>query len=105
MVKIKDWSGGDTKNSNDMLMMMLAFCGGKIDFSNPMMMYMFMSNKDSVNDMLMMMMLTGNNPFEQKAECKCMKDTTINVPCATGDIFGWTTEGVNINIEDIDSNT
>lgn len=88
-------SGGDTKNSNDMLMMMLAFGGGKIDFSNPMMMYMFMSNKDSENDMLMMMMLTGNNPFEQKAGCKCMKDTTINVPCATGDIFGWTTEGVN----------
>jgi hypothetical protein len=98
-------SGGDTKNSNDMLMMMLAFGGGKIDFSNPMMMYMFMGDKDNINDILMMMMLTGNNPFEQKAKCKCMKDTTINVPCTDEDIFGWTTEGVTVNIENIDNNT
>ena len=98
-------SGGDSKNSNDNLIMMLALGGGKIDFSNPMMMYMLMDNKDNINDMLMMMMLTGNNPFDNNTKCKCMKDTTINVPCATGDIFGWTTEGVNINIEDIDSNT
>lgn len=64
-------SGGDTKNSNDMLMMMLAFGGGKVDFSNPMMMYMLMGDKSNTNDMLMMMMLSGNNPFEQKHECKC----------------------------------
>jgi len=64
-------SGGDTKNSDDMLMMMLAFGGGKIDFSNPMMMYMLMGDKSNTNDMLMMMMLSGNNPFEQKHECKC----------------------------------
>ena len=64
-------SGGDTKNSNDMLMMMLAFGGGKIDFSNPMMMYMLMGDKGNTSDMLMMMMLSGNNPFEQKHECKC----------------------------------
>ena len=63
-------SGGDTKNSNDMLMMMLAFSGGKIDFSNPMM-YMLMGDKGNTNDMLMMMMLSGNNPFEKKHECKC----------------------------------
>lgn len=64
-------SGGDTKNSNDMLMMMLTFGGGKIDFSNPMMMYMLMGDKGNTNDMFMMMMLSGNNPFEQKHECKC----------------------------------
>lgn len=64
-------SGGDTKNSNDILMMMLAFGGGKIDFCNPMMMYMLMGDKSNTNDMLMMMMLSGNNPFEQKHECKC----------------------------------
>lgn len=63
-------SGSDTKNSDDMLMMMLAFGGGKIDFSNPMMMYMLMGDKSNTNDMLMMMMLSGNNPFEQKHECK-----------------------------------
>lgn len=64
-------SGSDTKNSNDMLMMMLAFGGGKIDFNNPMMMYMLMGDKTNTNDMFMMMMLSGNNPFEQKHECKC----------------------------------
>lgn len=62
---------GGTKNSNDMLMMMLAFGGGKIDFSNPMMMYMLMGDNGNTNDMLMMMLLSGNNPFEQKHECKC----------------------------------
>lgn len=72
-------SGGDTKNSNDMLMMMLAFGGGKIDFSNPMMMYMFMGDKSNTNDMLMMMMLSGNNPFEQKHECKCNCKTEIDI--------------------------
>lgn len=71
-------NGGDTKNSNDMLMMMLAFGGGKIDFSNPMMMYMLMGDKGNTNDILMMMMLSGNNPFEQKHECKCS--------CKVGDV-------------------
>lgn len=64
-------SGGDTKNSNDNLMMMLAFGGGKVDFSNPMMMYMLMGENSNTNDILMMMMLNGNNPFEQKKECNC----------------------------------
>lgn len=71
MLPLMLMSGGDTKNSNDMLMMMLAFGGGKVDFSNPMMMYMLMGDKSNTNDMLMMMMLSGNNPFEQKHECKC----------------------------------
>lgn len=64
-------SGDDDENSNDMLMMMLAFNGGKIDFSNPMMMYMLVGDKSNTNDILMMMMLSGYNPFEQKHECKC----------------------------------
>lgn len=71
MLPLMLMSGGDTKNSNDMLMMMLAFGGGKIDFSNPMMMYMLMGDKSNTNDMLMMMILSGNNPFEKKHECKC----------------------------------
>ena len=90
-------SGGDTKNSNDILMMMLALGGGKIDFSNPMMMYMLMGDKGNANDMLMMMMLSGNNPFEQKHECKCGCNVgdyvaTPNVsidPCFGAD-FDWT---------------
>lgn len=71
MLPLMLMSGGDAKNSNDMLMMMLAFGGGKIDFSNPMMMYMLMGDKSNTDDMLMMMMLSGNNPFEKKHECKC----------------------------------
>lgn len=90
-------SGGDTKNSNDILMMMLALGGGKIDFSNPMMMYMLIGDKGNANDMLMMMMLSGNNPFEQKHECKCGCNVgdyvaTPNVsidPCFGAD-FDWT---------------
>lgn len=85
-------SGGDTKNSNDMLMMMLAFGGGKIDFSNPMMMYMLMGDKGNTNDMLMMMMLSGNNPFEQKHECKCncKMDSAVTTPYVVGADFDWT---------------
>lgn len=86
-------SGGDTKNSNDMLMMMLAFGGGKIDFSNPMMMYMLMGDKGNTNDMLMMMMLSGNNPFEQKRECKCsckVGDTVYSPDFTVGADFDWT---------------
>lgn len=79
MLPLMLMSSGDTKNSNDMLMMMLAFGGGKIDFSNPMMMYMFMGDKSNTNDMLMMMMLSGNNPFEQKHECKCNCKTEIDI--------------------------
>lgn len=78
MLPLMLMSGGDTKNSNDMLMM-LALGGGKIDFSNPMMMYMFMGDKSNTNDMLMMMMLSGNNPFEQKHECKCNCKTEIDI--------------------------
>lgn len=102
-------SGGDTKNSNDMLMMMLTFGGGKIDFSNPMMMYMLMGDKSNTNDMLMMMMLSGNNPFEQKHECKCSCKagdhavTTNNSidPCFGVDV-DWTqfvpTDEIKINV-------
>jgi len=81
-------SGDDTKNSNDMLMMMLAFGGGKVDFSNPMMMYMLMGDKGNTNDMLMMMMLNGNNPFEQKKECNCScKCENTIIPQADSDVW------------------
>ena len=90
-------SGGDTKNSNDILMMMLALGGGKIDFSNPMMMYMLMGDKGNANDMLMMMMLSGNNPFEQKHECKCgcnvgdyVATPNVSIDPFFGADFDWT---------------
>lgn len=90
-------SGGDTKNSNDMFMMMLALGGGKIDFSNPMMMYMLMGDKGNINDMLMMMMLSGNNPFEQKHECKCgcnvgdyVATPSVSIDPCFGADFDWT---------------
>lgn len=107
-------SGGDTKNSNDTFMMMLALGGGKIDFSNPMMMYMLMGDKGNTNDMLMMMMLSGNNPFEQKHECKCGcnvgdYDATPNVsidPCFGAD-FDWTKfapkDKINVSAMDIET--
>lgn len=83
MLPLMLMSGADTKNSNDMLMMMLAFGGGKVDFSNPMMMYMLMGDKGNTNDMLMMMMLSGNNPFEQKQNTSGMY--------VDGNSFDWTT--------------
>lgn len=102
-------SGDETKNSNDMLMMMLAFGGRKIDFSNPMMMYMLMGDKSNTNDMLMMMMLSGNNPFEQKHECKCSCKAGDHAVTANNSIdpcFGvdvdWTqfvpTDEIKINV-------
>lgn len=90
-------SGGDTKNSNDIFMMMLALGGGKIDFNNPMMMYMLMEDKGNTNDMLMMMMLSGNNPFEQKHECKCgcnvgdyVATPNVSIDPCFGVDFDWT---------------
>lgn len=107
---------GGTKNSNDMLMMMIAFGGGKIDFSNPMMMYMLMGDNSNTNDMLMMMMLSGNNPFEQRHECKCgcnvgdyvaTPNTSID-PCFGAD-FDWTKfaprDEININVNAMDIET
>lgn len=109
-------SGGDTKNSNDMLMMMLAFGGGKIDFSNPMMMYMLMGDKSNTNDMLMMMMLSGNNPFEQKHECKCgckAGDYVVTPNNSIDPCFGvnvdWTqlvpTDEIKIDVSSMDIET
>lgn len=109
-------SGGDTKNSNDILMMMLALGGGKIDFSNPMMMYMLIGDKDNINDMLMMMMLSGNNPFEQKHECKCgcnvgdyVATPNVSIDPCFGTDFDWTKSvpgdeiKINANAMDIET--
>ena len=109
-------SGGDTKNSNDILMVMLALGGGKIDFSNPMMMYMLIGDKDNINDMLMMMMLSGNNPFEQKHECKCdcnvgdyVATPNVSIDPCFGVDFDWTKSvpgdeiKINANAMDIET--
>ncbi len=109
-------SGGDTKNSNDILMMMLALGGGKIDFSNPMMMYMLIGDKGNINDMLMMMMLSGNNPFEQKHECKCdcnvgdyVATPNVSIDPCFGTDFDWTKSvpgdeiKINANAMDIET--
>ena len=107
---------GDTKNSNDTFMMMLALGGRKIDFSNPMMMYMLMGDKGNINDMFMMMMLSGNNPFKQKHERKCGYNVgdyvaTPNVSTDTcfGVDFDWTkyapTNEIKINASAMDIET
>ena len=109
-------SGGDTKNSNDILMVMLALGGGKIDFSNPMMMYMLIGDKDNINDMLMMMMLSGTNPFEQKHECKCdcnvgdyVATPNVSIDPCFGVDFDWTKSvpgdeiKINANAMDIET--
>ena len=56
--------GGDSINPMIMAMM---FGGGKIDMSNPMMMYMMMSQSKEIDPMMMMLMM-GNNPFAPKQE-------------------------------------
>ena len=56
--------GGDSMNP---MMMAMIFCGGKIDMSNPMMMYMMMSQNKEIDPMMMMLMM-GNNPFAPKQE-------------------------------------
>jgi len=53
-----------------------------------MMMYMLMGDKGNTNDMLMMMMLNGNNPFEQKKECNCScKCENTIIPQADSDVW------------------
>ena len=56
--------GGDSINT---LMMAMMLGGGKIDMSNPMMMYMMMSQNKEIDPMMMMLMM-GNNPFAPKQE-------------------------------------
>ena len=56
--------GGDSMNP---MMMAMIFGGGKIDMSNPMMMYMMMSQNKEIDPMMIMLMM-GNNPFAPKQE-------------------------------------
>lgn len=56
--------GGDSMNP---MMMAMMFGGGKIDMSNPMMMYIMMSQNKEIDPMMMMLMM-GNNPFVPKQE-------------------------------------
>ena len=57
----------DGSDSMNPMMMAMIFCGGKIDMSNPMMMYMMMSQNKEIDPMMMMLMM-GNNPFAPKQE-------------------------------------
>ena len=57
----------DSGDSTNALMMAMMFGGGKIDMSNPMMMYMMMAQNKEIDPMMMMLMM-GNNPFAPKPE-------------------------------------
>ena len=57
----------DGSDSMNPMMMAMIFCGGKIDMSNLMMMYMMMSQNKEIDPMMMMLMM-GNNPFAPKQE-------------------------------------
>lgn len=54
--------GSESGDSINTLTMAMMFSGGKIDMSNPMMMYMMMSQNKEIDPMMMMLMM-GNNPF------------------------------------------
>lgn len=57
----------DDGDSMNPMMMAMMFGGGKIDMSNPMIMYMMMSQNKEIDPMMMMLMM-GNNPFAPKQE-------------------------------------
>lgn len=57
----------DSGDSMNPMMMAMIFGGGKIDMSNPMMMYMMMSQNKEIDPMMIMLMM-GNNPFVSKQE-------------------------------------
>ena len=57
----------DDGDSMNPVMMAIMFGGGKIDMSNPMMMYMMMSQNKEIDPMMIMLMM-GNNPFAPKQE-------------------------------------
>ena len=60
-----------TKDKTDMMMMAMMMNGGHFDLtSNPMLMYMMMSDGESAIDPMMLMLMMQNKSAECKCECK-----------------------------------
>ena len=70
MMMLMDDKDG-TKDKTDMMMMAMMMSGGHFDLaSNPMLMYMMMSDGESAIDPMMLMLMMQNKPTECKCECK-----------------------------------
>lgn len=70
MMMLMDDKDG-TKDKTDMMMMAMMMSGGHLDLaSNPMLMYMMMSDGESAIDPMMLMLMMQNKPAECKCKCK-----------------------------------
>ena len=70
MMMLMDDKDG-TKDKTDMMMMAMMMSGGHFDLtSNPMLMYMMMSDGESAIDPMMLMLMMQNKGAECKCECK-----------------------------------
>ena len=70
MMMLMDDKDG-TKDKTDMMMMAMMMSGGHLDLtSNPMLMYMMMSDGESAIDPMMLMLMMQNKSAECKCECK-----------------------------------
>ena len=70
MMMLMDDKDG-TKDKTDMMMMAMMMSGGHFDLtSNPMLMYMMMSDGESAIDPMMLMLMMQNKSAECKCECK-----------------------------------
>ena len=70
MMMLMDDKDG-TKDKTDMMMMAMMMSGGHLDLtSNPMLMYMMMSDGESAIDPMMLMLMMQNKPTECKCKCK-----------------------------------
>ena len=70
MMMLMDDKDG-TKDKTDMMMMAMMMSGGHLDLtSNPMVMYMMMSDGESTIDPMMLMLMMQNKPAECKCKCK-----------------------------------
>ena len=70
MMMLMDDKDG-TRDKTDMMMMAMMMSGGHFDLtSNPMLMYMMMSDGESTIDPMMLMLMMQNKSAECKCECK-----------------------------------
>ena len=70
MMMLMDDKDG-TKDKTDMMMMAMMMSGGHLDLtSNPMLMYMMMSDGESTIDPMMLMLMMQNKDTECKCKCK-----------------------------------
>ena len=70
MMMLMDDKDG-TKDKTDMMMMAMMMSGGHLDLtSNPMLMYMMMSDGESAIDPMMLMLMMQNKGVECKCKCK-----------------------------------